>query len=241
MGSLSTDATARHPAVGGEPGDPRRRQRAARSPACAPTAPDLRLRLRLRHRGRELRGHLRRRPGHRSDHPGQRLPRRHVRRPAARARCSTASATRTTARSIGSFPDTSPRVRWQRALAQTIAPTATNIGPDNYGWNYNGLPASTLLHWFPHLTSGSYTGQTQAAWSIAGNGNYVVIGGEFPKVNGVAQQGLVRMAVSASRRTSVDRPTARTRTGRARRPPPRRPAPLTGSRSAPHGTTTMKR
>ena len=39
---------------------------------------------------------------------------------------------------IRSFPDTSPRVRWQRALAQTIAPTTTNIGPDNYGWNYNG-------------------------------------------------------------------------------------------------------
>lgn len=97
---------------------------------------------------------------------------------------------------IRSFPDTNPRVRHQRALAQTIAPTTTNIGPDNYGWNYNGLPASAVLHWFPQLTAGSYTGQSQGPWSITGNSDYVVMGGEFPTVNGVAQQGLVRMAVS---------------------------------------------
>ena len=99
---------------------------------------------------------------------------------------------------IGSFPDTSPRVRWQHALAQTITPTTTNKGPDSYGWNYNGLPASTVLHWFPQLARGSYTGQSQAAWALAGNSTYVVMGGEFPKVNGVAQQGLVRMAVSGT-------------------------------------------
>ena len=62
---------------------------------------------------------------------------------------------------IRSFPDTNPRVRWQRALAQTIAPFTTNIGPDNYGWNYNGMPASKVLHWFPQLPAGTYTG----AWT----------------------------------------------------------------------------
>jgi hypothetical protein len=98
---------------------------------------------------------------------------------------------------VRSFPDTSPRVRWQRALAQTIFPTTTNIGPDNYGWNYNGMPASTILHWFPQLTAGTYTGTSQAAWSLAGNSNYVALGGEFSKVNGLAQQGLVRMAIRA--------------------------------------------
>ena len=98
---------------------------------------------------------------------------------------------------IRSFPDTSPRVRWQRALAQTTAAKTTNIGPDNYGWNYNGLPASAVLQWFPQLQAGSYTGQSQAAWSVIANSNYVVMGGEFPKVNGTAQQGLVRMAVSS--------------------------------------------
>ncbi len=98
---------------------------------------------------------------------------------------------------IRSYPDTSPRVRWQRALAQTIAPTTTNIGPDNYGWNYSGLRASRVLQWFPQLAAGSYTGQSQGAWSLVGNGSYVALGGEFPTINGVAQQGLARMAVSS--------------------------------------------
>ncbi len=97
---------------------------------------------------------------------------------------------------VGSYPDTNPRVRWQHALAWTIAPTGTDTGPDAYGWNFNGQPDSTLLHWFPSITAGTYTGQGQAAWSLAGNSDYVAFGGEFPKVNGVAQQGLTRMARS---------------------------------------------
>ena len=32
-------------------------------------------------------------------------------------------------------------------------------------------------------------------WTVTGNSSYVVYGGEFPKVNGVPQQGLVRYAV----------------------------------------------
>lgn len=98
---------------------------------------------------------------------------------------------------VDSFPDTSPRVRWQRALAQTVAPTRTNAGPDSYGWNFAGMPASTVLHWFPQMSAGSYTGQSQAAWSLAGTVDYVSLGGEFPNVNGAAQQGLARMAVRA--------------------------------------------
>ena len=98
---------------------------------------------------------------------------------------------------VGSFPDTSPRVRWQRALAQTTAATRTNTGPDVYGWNYSGQPASTILHWFPQMTAGSATGQSQAGWSVVGNASYVAMGGEFPSVNGVKQQGLVRMAITS--------------------------------------------
>jgi chitodextrinase len=98
---------------------------------------------------------------------------------------------------IGSFPESKPRsINARHALAFTTYPTTTNKGPDNYGWNYNGVPASSLLHWFPVVTPGSYTGQNQAAWSVNGNSNYVVLGGEFPKVNGVAQQGLTRFAVA---------------------------------------------
>jgi hypothetical protein len=95
---------------------------------------------------------------------------------------------------IHDFPDTSPRV-WHRALAETTAVTGTNSGPDVYGWNFDGQPASSVLHWFPELAAGSYTGQTQAAWAITGNSTYLVLGGEFPTVNGTPQQGLVRFAV----------------------------------------------
>ena len=97
---------------------------------------------------------------------------------------------------IGQFPDTDPRI-WHHALAQTTSPSGTNIGPDNYGWNFNGVPDSTLLHWYPDFGLGTYTGQGQSAWSLTGNASYIALGGEFPNVNGTAQQGLVRFAIKA--------------------------------------------
>ena len=69
---------------------------------------------------------------------------------------------------------------------------------DAYGWDFRGLPYAGLLHWYPDLEFGSYTPDRQAAWSITGSGNYLVLGGEFPKVNNVAQQGLVRFALPPS-------------------------------------------
>ena len=33
-----------------------------------------------------------------------------------------------------------------------------------------------------------------AGWSVTGNNDYIAFGGEFPRVNGVDQQGLVRFA-----------------------------------------------
>ena len=47
------------------------------------------------------------------------------------------------------------------------------------------------------MSAGQITGQLQAGWSVSGNSQYVVFGGEFPRVNGVAQAGLVRYAVSS--------------------------------------------
>lgn len=99
---------------------------------------------------------------------------------------------------IRDFPDTTnPRVA-HRALAQTTYPTGTNKGVDSYGWNYTGVPDGSLLHWYPTLINGSFTGQGQAAWAVTGNATYIVLGGEFPFANAVAQHGLVRYAVSAS-------------------------------------------
>jgi hypothetical protein len=98
---------------------------------------------------------------------------------------------------VGGFPDTTnPRVA-HRALAFTVAPMGTlshrflNFTYTDWG----GTPAPAMYNWFPDLQAGTFTGQGQAAWNVTGNGTYVVMGGEFPKVNGVGQQGLVRFAV----------------------------------------------
>jgi len=103
---------------------------------------------------------------------------------------------------IGGFPDTNPRNVWNRALA--VSKTAAGVvakntqlkaGSQTYG-NFQGQPAPALYTWFPNLADGTYTGLKQAAWSVVGNTSYIALGGEFPTVNGVAQQGLVRFAVA---------------------------------------------
>ncbi len=99
---------------------------------------------------------------------------------------------------ISGFPESNPRsVNMRHAAAYTNYGTTTNIGPDNYGWDFSGIPAPEMLQWYPNLAIGSTTGQSQAAWSVTADERYVVMGGEFPRVNGVAQQGLVRFAVRA--------------------------------------------
>ena len=64
----------------------------------------------------------------------------------------------------------------------------------HYG-NFGGQPAPSLYNWFPDLRAGDVTGTAQAAWNVVGNSSYVALGGEFPTVNGVPQQGLVRFAI----------------------------------------------
>jgi hypothetical protein len=95
---------------------------------------------------------------------------------------------------IGGHPQTNPWT-YQRAMASTTGPAAD--GRVNASGKFPRWRASELLHWHPALATGTYTGQNQAAWTVTGNSEYVVLGGEFPKVNGVAQQGLVRFAVKS--------------------------------------------
>ena len=95
----------------------------------------------------------------------------------------------------GAFPDTNPRARWQKASAERIGPTIGTItSKDAYNWDYTGLGYTGQLHWYPDLEFGTYTSSRQAAWAIGGNGDYLVMAGEFPKVNNVAQQSLTRFA-----------------------------------------------
>lgn len=93
-------------------------------------------------------------------------------------------------------PQVNPNA-YQRTLAETVGPASD--GRVNTYQSYLGWKAPELLHWLPTLDPGSYTGQTQAAWSVAADANsgYVVLGGEFPRVNGVAQAGLVRFKTNS--------------------------------------------
>ena len=92
---------------------------------------------------------------------------------------------------VGANPETRPRT-WQRAQAMTVAAARTNTSGA-----FSGRPAPELLHWLPTLRAGSYTGQGQAGWAVSAADGWVVLGGEFPVVNGLAQQGLVRFRARA--------------------------------------------
>ncbi len=84
---------------------------------------------------------------------------------------------------------------YNRAISFTKNATGTLIHEPLGYTQFNGTPSPSLLSWFPNLAVGTYTGKSQAAWSVAGNNTYVLLGGEFPSVNGIAQQGLARFAV----------------------------------------------
>ena len=66
-------------------------------------------------------------------------------------------------------------------------------------------PGPSMVNWLPDLAIGTFTGQGQAGVERhRHNGEYVVFGGEFPRVNGADQQGLVRFA----KRTDTANPKA---------------------------------
>ena len=79
----------------------------------------------------------------------------------------------------------------------SLHPAIFTVGGGPTYYNFGGEPSGTQLDWYPTFTEGTYTGQSQAAWSVSGNSNYISYGGEFPTVNGTAQQGLVRFAISS--------------------------------------------
>ncbi|WP_454851903.1 LamG-like jellyroll fold domain-containing protein [Promicromonospora soli] len=97
----------------------------------------------------------------------------------------------------GGFPETSPR-SYHHSTAWTDEVRGTNT-KDIYNYpDHPGTPRPDLLTWYPETVVGSYTGKGQAVWTVTGNADYVLYGGEFPKVSGVAQQGLVRYAKRTS-------------------------------------------
>lgn len=94
----------------------------------------------------------------------------------------------------GGFPQTDPWT-FYHSTAWTTDARGTNTG-DIYGYpDHPGTPRPELLNWFPQTTPGTFTGTSQAVWTVTGNSKYVIYGGEFPSVNGTRQQGIVRYAV----------------------------------------------
>lgn len=95
------------------------------------------------------------------------------------------------------FPQYSPW-KYQHAMAWTKEATGTNIR-EVYGYaNWDGRPSPSTVQWLPKMSIGSFTGAYQAGWTIEGNDQFVIVGGEFPRVNGTSQQGLVRFATASS-------------------------------------------
>ncbi|GAA3574387.1 hypothetical protein GCM10022197_34240 [Microlunatus spumicola] len=100
---------------------------------------------------------------------------------------------------IGSFPQQRPtQVEW-RANAFT-ADAQGDVLPNSFSptkfKDYSTYQAPAVINWFPQFamgpTAGYYSGQPTL--TIESNSDYVVVGGQFPTVNGKAQQGLVRFA-----------------------------------------------
>jgi PKD repeat protein len=94
----------------------------------------------------------------------------------------------------GGFPQ---YAQWKYQHSQAWADGVTgDILNEPFGDpNWHGRQVSpAMLAWTPEWAMGTFTGQYQAGWHITGNADYLVVGGEFPAVNGQAQQGLVRFA-----------------------------------------------
>lgn len=95
---------------------------------------------------------------------------------------------------IDGFPQTDPW-SFNRGIAFSKEPTGS-ISRDPYGYaDWSGNSSPSLLNFFPDINLGTFTGQFQGPWDVSSNAEYAVYGGEFTRVNGQSQQGLLRFAV----------------------------------------------
>lgn len=99
---------------------------------------------------------------------------------------------------MGGFGEYSPRQhKYLMAFTKDVTGTVAKNNQSGSGYgNFEGQPAPSIINYFPTFTPANFTGQWQATWSLSGNDQYLVAGGEFTRVNGTGQQGLVRFAVA---------------------------------------------
>jgi trimeric autotransporter adhesin len=83
--------------------------------------------------------------------------------------------------------------RPSRPPKQAAGKVTTNRYGGSYT-NFGGNPRPDLLNFFPAMSNGSYTGTFNGPWHVTGNDRYIIMGGEFNRVNFQGQQGLVRFA-----------------------------------------------
>ncbi|MEH6781597.1 MAG: PKD domain-containing protein [Rhodoglobus sp.] len=95
---------------------------------------------------------------------------------------------------IDGFPQTEP---WSFSRGIAFSKDATgSVSRDPYGYHdWSGNSSPSLLNFFPDINLGTFTGQYQGPWDVTSNGQYALYGGEFTRVNGQNQQGLLRFAV----------------------------------------------
>jgi PKD repeat protein len=119
---------------------------------------------------------------------------------------------------MGGPPQSNPESTYMRnATAYTAAvegtltrsPYVSSIYAD-----WEGYPAPAAIDWFPDWTTGSFTenGGGQAGWDMTGNGTYLLVGGEFPYVDNITQQGIARFS-NATPDTDAPRLQGNTWTG----------------------------
>ncbi len=103
--------------------------------------------------------------------------------------CENMGGVRQGAGGVGDYP-------YYRAVAFGKKATGTASWEPDQGryYDFEGQPTPSMLTWYPSVNAGDFTGMVQGPWSVTGNADYVVMGGEFTVVNGQRQQGLVRFA-----------------------------------------------
>ena len=99
---------------------------------------------------------------------------------------------------IGGFADRAQQGIYHHAVGFSSTATGTvgyNTAPGYT--DYEGYPAPTQYDGFlPGFQNGEHTDSKQAVWTVEGNDQYLVYGGEFLAVNGSSQQGLVRFSMN---------------------------------------------
>ena len=96
---------------------------------------------------------------------------------------------------MGNFGDQGVFERAQAFTDRATTTTQHSTG-GSYYTDWAGQPAPSQVAWAPQLEAGTFTQMDQAAWNVNTDGRYLVLGGEFPTVNGQNQQGIARFTTA---------------------------------------------